>query len=277
MRRWHLNFLFVAAVLSLYFCAQPAHAGGNCESDPVSPLQLSAAAETAVRVSAALDQVDAPVVLVSRVGADLSRHGLVYSHAGFAVRDHPHGRWSVVHLLNECRSGQSGLYVQGLVNFFSDDLVNQDARITWLEPDLAKRLASHLTGPSATALHHPRYNVIARPGSREHQNSTVWMVEVLATQLADYAGPLHRDAAIAHAEAAGFQPDQVRIAYARRLLGGLFSTNAVFTDHPIGTRISGSYPVATVRSILRWLDSSGNTAAEAEWRDGVLQDAIGPG
>ncbi|TXK65754.1 DUF2145 domain-containing protein [Alkalisalibacterium limincola] len=272
-----LKCLLAGALVSLHLWAGAAQAGGNCDADPVSPLQLAAAAETAVRVAAALDQADAPVALVSRVGADLSRHGLVYSHAGFAVRDHPRGRWSVVHLLNECRSTHSGLYVQGLVNFFSDDLVNQDARITWLEPDLARRLASHLAGPSATTLHHPRYNVIARPGSRDYQNSTLWMVEVLATQLADYPGPVDRDAAIAHAEAMGFEPDRIRIAYTRRVLGGLFSTNAVFTDHPVATRVSGSYPVATVRSILAWLASTGNITSELEWWAGVLQHAGGPG
>lgn len=277
MRSGYRQGLLVGGLLSLHLLLATAQAGGNCGSEPMSAWQVAAAAETAVRVVDALDQTDAPVAIVARVGADLSRHGLVYSHAGFAVRDHPGGRWSVVHLLNECGSDRSGLYVQGLVNFFSDDLVNQDARIVWLEPGLAQRLADHLRGTSATALHHPRYSIIARPGSSNYQNSTLWMVEVLASQFAGHAGPVTRQSAILHAETVGFEPDRIRIAYSRRVLGGLFTANAAFNDHPVSTRVSGSYPVATVRSILRWLDSSGVATAQLEWRDGVVQASPGPG
>ena len=53
-----------------------------------------------------------------------------------------------------------------------------------------------------------------------------------------------------------------------RVLGGLFSANAVFTDHPVATRLSGRYPVVTVRSILRWLVEQQALASEREWRDG---------
>jgi hypothetical protein len=41
-------------------------------------------------------------VLIGRVGSDLSEHGLRYSHAGYAWRDNPKGRWLVTHLLNRC-------------------------------------------------------------------------------------------------------------------------------------------------------------------------------
>jgi len=42
----------------------------------------------------------------------------------------------------------------------------------------------------------------------------------------------------------------IRIGYGKRLLGGMFSANAQFTDHPVGSRLSGRYEVVTVRSIL---------------------------
>lgn len=237
---------------------------------------VAAAAATAMRVVAELNRIDAPVALVARVGTDLSKQGLVYSHVGFALRDHPDGRWSVLHLLNECGTDRSSLHAQGLVNFFADDLVNQDARIVWLQPALAQRLSDHLIQLPRNALHQPAYNLIARPGSADYQNSTAWVLETLAAAMpvTDLA---NRRAAYAYARSHGFQPDTIHIAYSKRLLGGLFSTNTIFTDYSIGTRLSGEYPVVTVRSILRYLQEQGHVLHEWEWRNGKPQASPGPG
>lgn len=263
----------LCAVLALALAGQ-AVAGRPCETLDITPRQVEAAAQTAMRTVRALDAVDAPVAVVARVGRDLSKQGLVYSHAGFAVRDHPAGRWRVVHVLNRCDSARSDLYVQGLVNFFSDDLVNQDARIVWLRGDLAERLAARLRALPARSLHEPQYNLIARPGSPRYQNSTAWMLELLASVVEPEAAD--RRQAYAFAERDGFTPDRVHVAYSTRVLGGLFSANTVFTDHPVGTRLSGDYPVVTVRAILRYLSARGYVAAEREWRKGVLQAEPGP-
>ena len=252
-----------------------ARAGDACKQMEMPPYKVAEAARTALLAAQQLDEVDAPVALLARVGTDLSKQGLVYSHAGFAVRDHAHGRWTVVHLLNECGSDRSGLYAQGLVNFFADDLVNQDLRIVWFEPDVADRLATRLQQMPRHSLHHPRYNLIARPGSEDYQNSTAWIVEVMAAALAD-RGIYDRRSAYAFARGDGFVPDTVHIAYSKRVLGGLFSANTDFTDHSVGTRLSGDYPVVTVRSIFRWLERSGYVREQREWRGGVRQRTMGP-
>lgn len=252
-----------------------AHAGNDCREQELPPAKAAAAAESALRAAAALDQRDAPVALIARVGTDLSKQGLVYSHAGFVVRDHPRGRWTVVHLLNECGSDRSGLYAQGLVNFFSDDLVNQDLRIIWFTPVFAQQLAGRLQQLPRHSLHHPRYNLIARPGSRDYQNSTAWLVEMMASAMADT--PLYdRATAYAFARGDGFVPDTIHVPYTKRVLGGLFTANVDFTDHPVATRLSGDYPVITVRSILRYLDSAGYTERVQEWRGGRLMATPGP-
>ena len=176
------RLLTVLVVLSSFLLPlAEVRAGSACDEQQIAPHKVAAAAQTALLAAKALDEADAPVALIARVGTDLSKQGLVYSHAGFAVRDHAHGRWTVVHLLNECGSDRSNLYAQGLVNFFSDDLVNQDLRIVWFEPDVAKRLAERIQQMPRHSLHHPRYNLIARPGSRVYQNSTAWLVEVMAS------------------------------------------------------------------------------------------------
>ena len=252
-----------------------AQAGTQCEIQPATPQKLADATATAMRVVAALEAADAPVALVARVGTDLSKQGLVYSHVGFALRDHDDGRWTVLHLLNECGTARSALHAQGLVNFFSDDLVNQDARIVWLQPALAQRLADHLRGLPQNALHEQAYNLIARPGSGKYQNSTAWVLETLA---ATASTPELQDRRVAYvwAQRDGFRPDTVHIAYTKRVLGGLFGANTIFTDHPVGSRLSGDYPIVTVRSILRYLEEQGYTVRTSEWRDGRLQSIPGP-
>ncbi|SOD53453.1 hypothetical protein SAMN06296416_102418 [Pseudoxanthomonas wuyuanensis] len=259
----------------LLLMAAAANAGNGCQQQEVAPHKLEAAARTALLAAAALDEVDAPVALIARVGTDLSKQGLVYSHAGFVVRDHAHGRWTVVHLLNECGSDRSGLYAQGLVNFFSDDLVNQDLRIVWFKPHAAERLSERLKQMPRHSLHHPRYNLIARPGSGDYQNSTAWLVEMMASALADRA-VYDRATAYAFARSDGFLPDTIHIPYSRRVLGGLLSANADFTDHPVVTRLSGDYPVITVRSIFRYLDRAGYVERQEEWRGGKRQAQPGP-
>lgn len=267
-----------AAFVSLMLCNLPAaYAGTTCEAKTLSPARVADAAATALVVAAALDDTDAPVAMVSRIGNDLSKHGLRYSHAGFAVRDHPDGRWTVVHLLNDCSNEGSGLYAQGLVNFFADDLVNQDARITWLTPDIAERLAQDLLAIPGDRLYTPRYNLIARPGSQTYQNSTAWVLEHIAAAIPQNGHAATRAAAYRQAVAHGFTPDVIHIPYTKRLMGGLFSANLVFTDHSVATRLSGEYPVVTVRAILSWLQRSGLTVQEREWRQGRAMATPGPG
>ncbi|WP_454829296.1 DUF2145 domain-containing protein [Pseudoxanthomonas wuyuanensis] len=260
----------------LLFVPAQGRAGTECRDIEVPPAKVMAAAETAMRVVAALDEADAPVALVARVGTDLSKHGLVYSHAGFAVRDHAHGRWTVVHLLNDCGSASSGLYAQGMVNFFADDLVNQDARIVWLQPGVAQRLAQRLNTSANGLLHHPQYNLIARPGSRDYQNSTAWILEMLASAIPASHTPSNRRDAYAFAQRDGFRADTIHIAYSKRVLGGIFAANTIFTDHPVATRLTGDYPVVTVRSIFRYLGTSGHALRQQEWRNGRLQRSPGP-
>lgn len=255
----------------------PALAGRNCEQQVVPPEKLAAAAQTAFTVADALEARNAPVALIARVGTDLSKYGLNYSHAGFAVRDHANGRWTVVHLLNQCGSSRGGIYAQGLVNFFADDLVNQDARIVWLPEAESTRLARYLQALPAQSLLQPSYNLLARPGSERTQNSTAWMLETLAVAQLPEGTPITRRNTFARAEQAGFTPDIIRVSYGKRVLGGLFSANTDFTDHPVATRLDGRYPVVTVRSIFRYMEANGLAAAQMEWRGGTLQAVPGAG
>lgn len=252
------------AILALLVALAPtAHAGGGCRLAEATPAQLRQASETGARLREKLESRDAPVALVARVGTDLSRFDLTYSHLGIAVRDHPDGRWTVVHLLNECGTDHSAIYAEGLANFFLDDLVSMDGAVVWLEPALASRVAERLAS-DPVALHEPRYSVIARYDSARYQNSTSWVLEELAMALHDLDPARGRGVAHAQLSIDGYRPDVLHIPYAQRLAGGLFMPNVAFTDHPIGARLAGEYPVVTVRSITAYLEAQHASIALVE-------------
>lgn len=267
----HRLLLVLALVLS------PAVlAGTQCSEKTASPQAIASAAETAQRVLVQLEKNDAPVAMLARHGTDLKKYGLHYSHVGFVVRDHRDGRWTVVHLLNECGSSQSSLYAQGLVNFFLDDLQSQDTRIVWLKPELSERLSILLNSSAAGSVFDPDYSVIARYDSKQYQNSTAWVLDMLAAAQLPFVNSPKRIHAQALQQAQSFIPDTLHIDYSQRILGGLFSANTVFTDHSVGARLSGKYKVVTVRSIFRHLQKLDVIDQQWEWRNGRETGSLGP-
>lgn len=258
----------IAALLLV--CSGPLLAGRSCVANSPDPATVQAASVAALQARAALDAGAGRVALIARAGQDLARHDLYYSHVGIAVRDHPLGPWTVVHLLNHCGRADSSVYAEGLLDFYLDGMHRYHSRIMWLRPELDERLATGLLQAQwASALHDTRYNVLAPVDSSRSQNSTGWTVALLGMSL-DSSFAQHRQQAASVraatgvwlAEQSGFQPDTIRVSYGKRVLGGLFSANVDFTDHPVSTRLRGRYPVATVRSIFRWLRSADLVAAE---------------
>src|SRR5689334_17758224 len=117
------------ALAAALACAQqaPAQAGTNCEPKPLAPATIRQGMDIAAKVYRTLDESDAEVALVARVGQDLGKYGLRYSHMAYVWRDHPKGRWLVVHELNQCGTAQSTLFDEGLGNFFLDDMFAYEA------------------------------------------------------------------------------------------------------------------------------------------------------
>ncbi|MGQ0801142.1 MAG: DUF2145 domain-containing protein [Pseudomarimonas sp.] len=268
-----LRRLLGLAVLMLATSAN-THAGTDCEQRQPSPQDQALAVETALAVRDLLEQTAPAAALVARVGSDLSQHGLVYSHVGFAVRDHVAGRWTVVHLLNTCGSDRSGLFAQGLVNFFADDLLRFDARVTLLSSPAAEQVAMLLKSRRIHVLHQSHYSVIARPDSQRFQNSTSWVLEIIAAALAPSTST--RADVQRQLVGEGFIADEITIPYAKRVLGGLFAANAAFSDHSLATRLGGRYPVVTVRAIERHLRRLDRISKQWEWRHGRWSTSVGP-
>jgi hypothetical protein len=237
--------------LTAVFClwALPAFAGKSCQKYVPDANAQRMAASAAQALKNVLDQQDKNLAIIARIGQDLSAQGLVYSHAAFAQRKN--GQWQVLHLLNDCGTDKGGLYAEGLLEFFSDAPLRYQSKIVWLETKLSTAVELALDVHQGKAVFESKYSVIARHGSKARQNSTAWLLEVIAAA----SNPLPDSRAEAHLvlQASSYEPDDIRISYGKRVAGGLFKANAVFTDHPLSARLAGHYQVSTVRSIFRHL------------------------
>ncbi len=260
MLKGAIGFAAALAVLA----AGPAFAGSDCSEKALTVEAFSKASTMAVKLRDTLSDSGAKVAIVGRVGSDISDQGLRYTHAGFVQRDHPKGRWVFVHLLNTCGSSSSGIYDEGLINFFVDDPFAYDAVIAVPTPPLQDNLDAILRSETVTALHNPSYSMIAYPFATKYQNSNQWLLEVLTVAQMGTAPVLSRDKAQAFHKAKGYQGDVVSISAFRRLGAGLFRANVQFDDHPDSEARRSKYTVVTVRSIIRYLDRTGGLAKRVE-------------
>ena len=254
----------VMLVATLAAAGGPALAGQNCE--PRKPSLDSIRRDLALAASVA-DQLDemarrdgTQVVLIARVGQDLSQYGLRYSHLGIAYRDDAaltgRGAWRVVHKLNQCGSERSMLYRQGLAEFFGDGLYAHDAGIVVLKPGIAMRLTKQLKDDMLlTTLHEPRYNMLAYPWSGPYQQSNQWAIETLA-MLVDPA-VVSRAAARNWLLAHDYRPTTLQISSLTRLGARVSSASISFDDHPFGRRMAGQIDTVTVDSVFAWMQRSG--------------------
>ena len=229
-----------------------AFAGQTCEQREPTPESMRNAFSLGLRVRDALDRSGASVALVARVGQDLSRYRLRYSHVGFVVRDHPAGKWLVVHLLNDCGTAHSAIYNQGLANFFADDMFAWEAMIVVPSPPTQERLQARITGTAALRLHEPKYNMLAYPFASLYQNSNQWLLEILAEAYADGEFATRAEST-AWLRANDFRPTTLDIPAMTRLGARMFRANVAFDDHPTDRRMAGKIDTTTVDSVTAFL------------------------
>lgn len=241
-------------VAALLFLHPIAYAGTSCEEVVSSAGTIQKALELGRKVVERLDESGSRVALVARIGQDLSKYKLRFSHLGFVVRDHPDGRWSVVHDLNLCGTDLSQLYVQGIGNFFSDDLHEYEAAIMILPADLQTRLTGIFTSSAKLKrFHESKYNAVAYPFSTLYQNSNQWALETMAGVMAPEGDVATRAEAQKWLKEVGFEPTLLNIPAMTRLGGRMFKANIAFNDHPGEYRWSDRIYVVTVDAIFDFL------------------------
>jgi hypothetical protein len=254
----------LALAAALVLAAPAALAGeARCATGAPASAKVERAAVASVRLERALDESGTALALIARIGADVSRHGLRYTHAGFAWRDDPAGRWTVRHTLNDCGGASSRLYSQGLMNFFLDDPLSYEALVLVPHPTLAARVVERLRSGASEALHVPAYSSIAYPFAARYQNSNQYVLENLALARAPQAGrarPNTRAEAIAELRQSGYAPSTIRVGALERIGAGT-RPNIRFDDHPREADAGGRYDVVSVESIEVWLARNGLLAA----------------
>jgi hypothetical protein len=239
-------------ILALALAAGVAHAGTPCEPRKTDAASFTKAMSLAERTLVALDKSGAQVALIARVGQDLSKYGLRYSHMAYVWRDHPQGRWLVVHELNQCGSAQSALFDEGLGNFFLDDLHAYETRIVVPGADAQARIAAMLASTAPLRLHDARYNMLAFPYATTYQNSNQWLLETYAASVSDM--PIDgRAQAQAWLKLAGYQPITIDIPAVTRLGARMFRPNVSFDDQPFERRMAGRIDTVTVESVMRFV------------------------
>ncbi|MEN5209937.1 DUF2145 domain-containing protein [Stenotrophomonas terrae] len=254
--------LLLAASLSLTTLSIPAFAQQACSPRYPPPTTIAAMFDMAAVTADTLDALPGvDVAIAARGGQDLSKYGLRHSHLAFLVRNDS-GSWDVVHLLNRCKTDNSDLYREGLVNLVGESSITTDLRVGIPTPEVRAALKTLLSGDArnARALHEPRYSMLAYPGSTDYQNSNQWILEVTAAAMAQAAGEptlADRSSALAWLKQKSYTPTRMHIGIGKRLGARFFADNVAVTDHPASERISGNYSVVTVESVFDFLHRNG--------------------
>jgi hypothetical protein len=242
-----------------------AQAGSACEPKKTDAAAFVKAMQLAEQSLRALDASGAQVALIARAGQDLSQYGQRYSHMGYAWRDHPKGRWLVVHELNLCGSTQSALFDEGLANFFLDDMFAYEAAILVPGPASQARIAAMLASRTPLRLHVGRYNMLSFAFSTSYQNSNQWLLETYAASASERP-PGQRGQAQAWLMRAGYRPVTVHIPALTRLGARMFRANIAFDDHPFERRMAGRIDTVTVDSVLRFVRQQDPEARDIQVR-----------
>jgi hypothetical protein len=240
--------------IAIALASGAANAGRSCESQPPNVDAIDRAMTLAEHTAQRLDQSGAQVVLLARIGQNLSAYRLRYSHVGLAYQDE--GKWRVVHKLNQCGTANGAVYRQGLGEFFLDDLYDYEAAI--VVPTLAAQarlLPTLRDNQSLAQLNTPAYNMLAYPWSQTYQQSNQWVIETFA--LAQEPAASTRERAQAWLKFQGYEPTTLNISAPKRLAGRLTAANIAFDDHPNAKRFTDRIETVTVDSVFAWLNRSG--------------------
>ena len=254
----------VAALLvALTVASGTAHAGRSCENKPPQVDAVQRSMALAEHTAQLLDRSGAQVVVLARIGQNLSDYGVRYSHLALAYRDGSH--WRVVHKLNQCGTATAVMYRQGLGEFFLDDLYEYEAAAVVPTPEVQAKLLPALRDNSALSqLDTPAYSMVAYPWAQRYQQSNQWAIETLAmtqdpaadSRSGNTRATYTRERAQAWLKLQGYQPTTLRISALKRLGARVTAANVAFDDHPNEKRFADRIETVTVDSVFAWLNRS---------------------
>ncbi|CAN5138432.1 DUF2145 domain-containing protein [soil metagenome] len=253
-------FRWPAALLlpTLILLTADANAGRTCEDKAPTKESVERGLNLAAQTMKSLDESGNRVVILARAGQDLSKYGLRYSHLGFAYQQ-PDGRgghvWRVLHKLNQCGSSESGIYRQGLGEFFLDDLWRNEGAYVVPARDVQERLLTLIQDDrQALRMHHKPYSTVSYVWGQKYQQSNQWAIETLAVAMTPTIRT--REQAQAWLKFKDYRPSTITLGPLTRLGGRMTSANIAFDDHPSEKRYSDRIETVTVDSVFSWLKRS---------------------
>jgi hypothetical protein len=235
-----------------------AVAGTACSDAPPKPASIQQAFQAAYKTHQRLETLQPRIALIGRVGQDLSKYGLRYSHIAFIQKDAASGQWRTTHLLNGCNSNQSALWQEGLANFFLDDLQAYEALLVIPSTAIQEKLQAIVSSrDSIKAMHQPLYNMVAYPFSDKYQNSNQWALELFTMALSQQAGInpaiTTRKQAQQWLKLTNYEPSTLKLTAFTRLGARMFRANVAFDDHPDERRFADLIDTVTVESMARYI------------------------
>ncbi len=238
--------------------AGSALAGTACSDAPPKPASVQQAFQAAYRMHQRLEVLQPRIALIGRVGQDLSKYGLRYSHIAFVQKDAASGQWRTTHLLNACNSNQSALWQEGLANFFLDDLFAYEALLIIPSAAIQEKLQAIVgNNERIKSMHQPLYNMLAYPFSEKYENSNQWALELFAMALSQQAGinpPVTtRQQAQQWLKLTNYVPSTLKLNALTRLGARVFKANVTFDDHPDARRFADLIDTVTVESIATYI------------------------
>ena len=192
-------------------------------------------------VKAELERSGQEVALIARAGVDLSRFGLLYSHAGIALKDNPGGPWAVRQLYYACEESRPRLFDQGVAGFALGADAPARGHVALLFPpeEKAASLAqAALDKPLALSLLAGQYSANAYAFGTRYQNCNQWLAELIASawghpgsRAGARAGV--REAAQDWLRGQGYTAGPVRIPSRLLMFAGQFVPLVHLNDHPL--------------------------------------------
>ena len=177
------------------------------------------------------------VAIIARAGLDLSRFGLLYSHAGIALRDNPGGPWAVRQLYYACEESRPQLFDQGISGFALGADEPSRGHIALLFPPeeaaapieqaaLDKRLALSLLAGT--------YSANAYAFGTRYQNCNGWVAELIASAWGRLdTGDHAREHAQQWLREQGYTAGPVKIPSHWLMFAGQFVPLVHLNDHPL--------------------------------------------
>jgi hypothetical protein len=233
-----LRRLLAATLLSFLSAGAWAGIPTFCDrADKVTAADQDRVLRFAAAVKDELARSGSSIALVARAGLDLSRFGLLYSHAGIALKDNPGGPWAVRQLYYACDESRPRLFDQGMSGFVLGADTPAHGHVALLFPpeqDSALLERAALDKPLALALLGDQYSANAYAFATRYQNCNQWVAELIAFawgRLAEASAPRARAQAWLHAQ--GYAATPVKIPSHWTMFAGQFVPLVHVGDHPL--------------------------------------------